>query len=88
MKDVYLIFHGRNIKLRNDELIARKATAIISDVINQTMGGTGVLEEIKKMWPVDGEVKEVQTGETRDERRKIIEYHKNALLKKRKSEIR
>jgi hypothetical protein len=85
MKDIYLIFHGRNNKQAHDQIMLRNVSAIVSDVFNQTMGGNGAREAVFKMWPMPGD----ESGGsvmTRDERKAIIELHKKLIEEKKRKD--
>ena len=89
MRDLYLIFHGRGNKFIADQKLLRNATAIISDVTNQTMGGKGAREAVFQMWPLPGD-KDENGGRdmTREERRALIKRHHEILEAKKKQDGR
>lgn len=86
MRDVYLIFHGRVNKINSDEQILKKATAILSEVFNKSMGGNGVIDAVDKMWLIGQDPpKQMTAEEIRAHRKKVLEYHEKKLAEKRKA---
>lgn len=85
MKDVYLIFHGRALKRRDKEVIARKQVVILAEVFNRTMGGEGVVNAVMSMWPVEGDPKPklMTREEFREHHKQVMMYHESELARKR-----
>lgn len=55
MRDVYLVMEGRKNANINSQYLLRHHAAVVSEVINRTMGGNGAADAVIKMWLVDGE---------------------------------
>lgn len=83
MKDLWLIMLGRSNFINSQQMIARNATAIISDVFCQVMSGQSARDSVLRMWPIEGEP--VDSFElTREERKAIIQRHNEILNAKKK----
>lgn len=83
MKDIYLFFHGRNIKLKADHYALRNTAAIISEVVNRTMGGKGTWEAVKGMWQIDEGDSQGGKSMSREDRKKLIQWHNEQINKKK-----
>lgn len=89
MKDIYRIFHGRQQRYQSEQLLVRNAVEILSEVFNQTMGGSGMGGAIKQMWPLPDDPKSggsqmVDMNEWRKRNKAIIIEHERRLAEKKK----
>lgn len=55
--DAALMYEGWGDEMLYEQQIARKMTMIISDVVNKTMGGKGIMKHAGKIWPLPGDDK-------------------------------
>lgn len=49
--------------IKQHERIQRKSAAILSDVVNLSMGGKGAAKSVFSAWPIDGDSKEEVSSE-------------------------
>lgn len=55
MEETLLMLEGWSEGLDYEEGVYRRMTMIISDVVNRSMGGKGVIKHAAKMWPMKGD---------------------------------
>lgn len=73
-RDLWVLLQGRENYIKQQQYISRHNAAIISEVVNKTMGGNGVIQSVFKMWPLGQE--DEDRPMTREEMKRILAAHK------------
>jgi hypothetical protein len=60
--DAALMYQGWGDQMLYSQQIARRVTMIISDVVNKSMGGKGVIKKSKDIWPLPGDERKIKTS--------------------------
>lgn len=85
MKDVYLIMEGRRKAQDQAQYYLRHHAAILSEVFNATMGGSGAFKAAVNMWNINGEEKTEKPQLTNEQRKEIIQRYHEKLRQKYKN---
>lgn len=59
--DAALMYEGWGDGMLYDQQMLRKVTMLISEVVNKSAGGKGVMKNATKMWPLPGDDKKKTT---------------------------
>lgn len=60
--DAALMFRGWGEQMLYEQQTFRRVTMIISDVVNKSFGGKGVMKSQNKIWPLPGDSKPVRAA--------------------------
>lgn len=83
-EDAALMYQGWGDQMLYDQQIARKVTMIISDVVNKSMGGKGVMKNAGKIWPLPGD----NSSKIRASDMKLLQKFKELDLKNGVKKVR
>jgi hypothetical protein len=60
--DAALMYQGWGDQLLYEQQLWRKVTMIISDVVNKSAGGKGVMKNGSKIWPLPGDTQKIKAS--------------------------